>query len=604
MRAAFILIFILILSSVTFAEFRQITKSEKIILNPKQVTEARFRIALSGTLATLGNIEHINLTLNIPQEGVEDIKVTADAWGYVTDGFGNRLLLLEWRNPSGVVQYRVETTVTNKAKTLAQDKAIASNPAYLKENDQIRFTPELRKIAFPFEKSLRRAAELTAWVHDYLNYDLSLVGELKPSDWVYENKRGVCVEYANLLSALLKISGIPTRYIVGYAYSTVENKLIGHTWVEILTDGGWVPLDATWLQAGYLDATHIKTAVREDANQTEKLTYSGKGDINVVWDRNEDEIELLSHKVANVTDISLSANDIAANAYGLAKAVIRAESCTITEINITSCVGTDRKPTLDILEAERKEWVCPEKDVYWVYNAAELKKGFLYTCPINAYDQTGSQSKAEIEISGEKIPGNIEISGPDTAAINENFVLLALAKDNFVFFSPKLGSSQSRTWNLSLNAPGKHKFYLYSNGALAIKEVEVMEKKGFSIIATTQRNVTFNGSFILSVTAENLLVKEKTARIRIDFDDEVIERQLTFAPKEAKTIEFNITAAKEGVRKISAAALSDTISSYTTSISVYEEKKPAPQSIIDAILSAIAGIYTAIAAFIAGLLPK
>lgn len=596
MRVAFVLMFILIFSSATFADFRQATKSEKIVLNPKQVAEARFRIALSGSLSAEGNIDYANLTLGIPQEGVEDVKVTADSWRYVNDDFGNRLVLMEWKNPRGVIQYRVETIATNKARE-TQEKPIASNPSYLKENDQIRFTPALRSMAFPFERSMRRAAELTTWVHNYVNYDLSLVSQLKPSDWVYENRRGVCVEYANLLVALLKISGIPTRYIVGYAYSTVEQKLIGHTWVEILsTDGTWIPLDPTWLEAGYLDATHVKTAVREDANQTEKLAYSGNGKINIAWNRNEDEIELLSYRAANVTDISLAANGIATNEYGLAKATISAKSCTIADVNMTSCTGESGR-ILNIFEAERKEWLCTDKNIYWVYNASPLKAGFVYTCPLAVYDQTGSNAKTEIKISGNKAAEEIRISGPDTATIKENFVLLASAKGAFVFFSPKLGESKNSAWNITLAAAGSHRFYLYSNGALATKDVTIVEKKEFSVTAIAPKNVTLNGTFILYVTAENLLDK-KTAKIGVDFDDEIIEKELTFAPRETKTIEFNITAAKTGVRKISAAALSDTISSYSTSILVYSEPSD------DSILSAIIHFFSAIAAFLASLLPK
>jgi len=606
MRPAFVLVFILILSAITFADFRQITKSEKLILNPKQVTEAKFRLVSSGTLATSGSIDRLNLTLNIPQDGVEDIKVTADSWKYVTDKFGNRLVLLEWKNPRGIVQYRVEITVTSRASMLLQEKTIASDPMYLKENDQVRFTPELRKIAFPFERSLKRAAELAIWVNNYIYYDLGLVGELKPSDWVYENRRGVCVEYANLLSALLKISGIPTRYVVGYAYSSVEDRLIGHTWVEILAaDGSWIPLDPTWLEAGYMDATHIKTAVGDNANQTGNvLTYAGKGEIKVAWDRNEDEIELLSYKLANVTGISLSANNIATNQYGIAKAVVSPASCTIEDINITACVDQNRQTLFNIPDKERSEWICSQKAVYWVYSASsQLKQQFVYTCPISVYDQTGSQAKADVEISGKGFVEDVEISGPGTAAVKDSFVLLALAKDDFVFFSPKIGESKSRTWNISLNAPGTYRFYLYSNGALATKDVEVVEKKEFSITASTQKNVTLNGSFILSVVAENLLDKQKSAKIRVDFDDEIVERQLAFGPKESKTLEFNITATKTGTRKISVAALSDAISSYTTSMFVYEEKME-EKSITETILDAITGFFSAITGFILSLLPK
>ncbi len=586
MRISTVLVFVLFLSTLAFAE-----------LNPKRITEATFRITLSGSILVTGSIDSLNLSLYIPQEGVQNVSVTADSWEYAKDSHGNRIVVLSWKNPAGAVPYSVETLVTNKAKILASEAPIATNAAYLKENDQIRFTPELREAAFPYEKTLKRAAELTAWVHNYVHYDLSYVGLLKPSDWVYENRHGVCVEFANLLSALLRISGIPTRYVNGYAYSPVENKLIGHAWVELLlNDGTWVPLDPTWLQAGYVDATHIITSVGEDANQTQSLSYSGRGSFDATWNRNEDKTELLDYTASDTVDISLSATDVPLNGHGLATAVIRTKSCTIAELNMTSCIGENGK-LLNIAQPERSEWVCGEKRVYWVYSvSAPLKDGFVYTCPLGVYDQSGSQEITNVAITKSLALSNTGITGPGTAAINERFVLYAAAESDFVFFSPQLGESRSNPWVISIDKPGAYVFYLFSNGTLAAKYVNVTDKKEFSVAAALQKNVTLNGTFMLLMMAENLMDTGKSAKIRIDFGDAATERQVSFSPREKKEMQFNMTASKTGLRSITVSAMSDTISSYTASITVYDDKSKS-QSFVDSIISIVTGFFFAVAGF-------
>ena len=110
-----------------------------------------------------------------------------------------------------------------------------------------------------------------------MEYDKTLVGEKMPSNWVFDNKRGVCAEYSTLLAALLRVSGIPTRYVIGYAYTNIDKDFIPHAWVEVLSaNGEWIPFDPTWLQGGYVDATHVKTANLIDGNHTENMIrYSG-----------------------------------------------------------------------------------------------------------------------------------------------------------------------------------------------------------------------------------------------------------------------------------------------------------------------------------------
>lgn len=597
MRAPAFVLIAVVLSAASLAEFRQDTKSQTLDISPKQVSAATFRIVQSGTLSVSGDVQSANLTIHIPQDGVASIDVNAP-WQYIHDTYGNKLVLLEWAKMSGTTAYRVEVVVHNSAKTLPSAARVGSDARYLQENGQITFSDELRKMAFPYERSMERAAELTMLVHEYIDYDLSLVGQLKPSTWVYENRRGVCVEYANMLSSLLRISGIPTRYVVGYAYSSVENKLVGHTWVEVLADDGrWVGFDPTWLEAGYIDATHIKTAVRDDANQSEILQYVGSG--RITWERDEDAIDLLDYTLANVTALSLQAKDVAFGSYGYARASIAAGSCTIADVNITSCLQKNGAPTLRIQDTRRQLWLCSPQDVYWFYTTADLDRKFIYHCPLAVYDQTGSSAETKVAISGDAQPTTIAIDGPSSVAVKEPLTLTAQAEGDFIFYSPQRGRHAEKTWTLSFDAPGRVAFYLYAGGAFEKKDVLVAEKKEFDLLLRVPANASTGSSFIAVATVTSVLDAPREAAVRAAFSGQQAEQTVLLQPGETRAVEFNLSARAPGRHDVSVSVLGDSISTYSSSLLVYE--LPKEKSLLDSIISGIVGFFTAIANAIAGL---
>lgn len=76
---------------------------------------------------------------------------------------------------------------------------------------------------------------------NYLNYFLNV------------NKKGYCVHYASSLALMLRCSGVPARFVLGYQVNGNKNKdnqLIvrdknEHAWVEIYDDYlGWIPIEA------------------------------------------------------------------------------------------------------------------------------------------------------------------------------------------------------------------------------------------------------------------------------------------------------------------------------------------------------------------------
>ncbi len=86
-------------------------------------------------------------------------------------------------------------------------------------------------------------------------YDYEKIKNL-PSDYVpniddmYNYKKGICYDYASLMSGVLRSQGIPVKLVMGYAPEIKEY----HSWNEIYLNNKWnivdTTYDATMYQAG------------------------------------------------------------------------------------------------------------------------------------------------------------------------------------------------------------------------------------------------------------------------------------------------------------------------------------------------------------------
>lgn len=105
----------------------------------------------------------------------------------------------------------------------------------------------------------------------------------------------VCLEYADLLVAMLRSQGIPARMPVGYGYSddlkqtaAVSDSL--HAWVEAYVPGvGWMTLDPTWGekfdQFGHSDLDHFAFAVWGGEDERPAAVMLGRQDMNYQYEQ-------------------------------------------------------------------------------------------------------------------------------------------------------------------------------------------------------------------------------------------------------------------------------------------------------------------------------
>ncbi|MGB5313407.1 MAG: class II glutamine amidotransferase [Polyangiales bacterium] len=105
--------------------------------------------------------------------------------------------------------------------------------------------------------------------------------ETSPFD-VFQDRRGVCQDFANLFICLARLLGVPARYRVGYIYTgaTYHNQIqseASHAWAEVyLPSVGWRGFDPT--NGCLVDLDHVRVASGRnyrDATPTAGTLYAG-----------------------------------------------------------------------------------------------------------------------------------------------------------------------------------------------------------------------------------------------------------------------------------------------------------------------------------------
>lgn len=149
-----------------------------------------------------------------------------------------------------------------------------------------------REIVSGVSDYLSAILAISAWVHDNVRY--SLVEPYKSgvigASSTLGDLRGVCDEYSVLAISLLRSVGIPARYVTGYSYGNVLglSDFGPHAWVEAyVPGGGWLPIDPTYGEHGWVDASHIAF--------TKESSAVGSGISTYYYGENIDRLVVANH---------------------------------------------------------------------------------------------------------------------------------------------------------------------------------------------------------------------------------------------------------------------------------------------------------------------
>lgn len=140
------------------------------------------------------------------------------------------------------------------------------------------------ELAAPAADALGVVTNVYNYVVKNFTYDTALAnsvqsGYLPNVDLVLEQKKGICFDYAAVMTAMLRSQNIPTKLVVGYTGS------LYHAWVNVYIEGqGWVDniiyfdgydwklMDPTFASSGGDDPS-INEYIRNSSNYKAKYTY-------------------------------------------------------------------------------------------------------------------------------------------------------------------------------------------------------------------------------------------------------------------------------------------------------------------------------------------
>jgi transglutaminase-like putative cysteine protease len=125
------------------------------------------------------------------------------------------------------------------------------NSRYIAATDEI---VEYARASFdPRRPILEGVLDLTHRIHDDFEYDPQATTVATPLREVFEQRRGVCQDFAHLEIACLRSLGLSARYVSGYLRTNPrpgQVPLLGgdatHAWLSVFCPGsGWVDVDPT-----------------------------------------------------------------------------------------------------------------------------------------------------------------------------------------------------------------------------------------------------------------------------------------------------------------------------------------------------------------------
>ena len=156
----------------------------------------------------------------------------------------------------------------------ATGPALLEAAEFLFESPHIRFSAGLAEYAeesFPAGRPFLEAVlDLNRRIHADFAFDDSATSVSTPLAEVLALRRGVCQDFAHLMTGCLRVLGLPGRYVSGYILTLPPPghvKLIGadasHAWVSVFCpNAGWVDFDPT--NELVVDDEHITLAWGRD----------------------------------------------------------------------------------------------------------------------------------------------------------------------------------------------------------------------------------------------------------------------------------------------------------------------------------------------------
>jgi transglutaminase-like putative cysteine protease len=224
-----------------------------------------------------------------PWQTITELRVDGAPWERVYDArWGNSTARL---HASGAATITVSYAVTRRERAAelahATDKpAPAGYAAWLAADARVPLDARVRKIAADVTRGRSSPLARARAAYDYVLSTMKYDKPTGPGEnwgqgdilWACDKKYGNCTDFHALFIGLLRASGIPARFSIGYSIPNAGGGDIAgyHCWADFYVDGaGWIPVDASeaWKHKdkadyffGHHDADRVQLATGRDVS--------------------------------------------------------------------------------------------------------------------------------------------------------------------------------------------------------------------------------------------------------------------------------------------------------------------------------------------------
>mgnify|MGYP000032092057 CR=1 FL=1 len=127
------------------------------------------------------------------------------------------------------------------------------NVIYLQSIQNVRYEPGMKAVLKAGEltgglsSTMDKVKAVYRYIVSNMEYDYNFEPMLdKPYipdiEKTFNTRKGICYDIASLFAAMLRTQGIPVKLVKGYS-DNIEGY---HAWNEVLIDGSWITVDATY----------------------------------------------------------------------------------------------------------------------------------------------------------------------------------------------------------------------------------------------------------------------------------------------------------------------------------------------------------------------
>jgi uncharacterized membrane protein len=230
-----------------------------------------------------GKAAKIKLRIHKDTDYTYDLNVSGNYETFpLTEGSGNYTILL-FENVAGT---SYSTAFSQSISVALSDER---NP-FLYPNQFCNFNantvviPIADSLTAGLTETIDKVAAVYRHVVDTISYDYDKAatvqsGYLPDINTVYNARKGICFDYAAIMTSMLRAENIPTRLVIGYSGE------IYHAWVSVYTDEqGWVEnliyfdgkdwrmMDPTFASTGK-GSSSVNDYIVNPANYRAKFTY-------------------------------------------------------------------------------------------------------------------------------------------------------------------------------------------------------------------------------------------------------------------------------------------------------------------------------------------